>query len=269
MIRSATLKFRYPQLWSRLTLPKPEWELDGVLKSLSTVYRAGAVQNRRRERWREREMRPVRRILAVFAALVSAVLLPAAVPGPSRGDFGPAARSELERVSEAMNAIHTLEGRFVQIGPEGQLDQGRFYIDKPGRMRFEYAPPNPTLIVSDGRWVAVENRNLHTTDRYALWTTPLDLILGDDIDLRDNSDIVGVEQQNSELIIQARAHSGRANGNITLVFSEPDLALRQWTVRDAQGLLTTVSVSDVKKDVALDPGLFVIASQANSTASGQ
>jgi outer membrane lipoprotein-sorting protein len=209
------------------------------------------------------------RVLPLVAACVCYVLLMAAVPGPQRGNPGPAARSELERVSEAMNAIHTLQGRFVQVGPEGQLDQGRFYIDKPGRMRFEYAPPNPTLIVSDGRWVAVENRNLHTIDRYALWTTPLDLILGDDIDLRDNSDITGVEQQNNELIVQARAHGGRANGNITLVFSEPDLALRQWTVRDAQGLLTTVSVSDVKKDAAIDPGLFVISNQVNSAGNAK
>jgi outer membrane lipoprotein-sorting protein len=203
------------------------------------------------------------RALPIVAAIALSVGLTAAVPGPAHSGLGQTERAELERVSEALNAIHSLEGRFVQIGPEGQLDQGRFYIDKPGRMRFEYAPPNPTLIVSDGRWVAVENRNLHTVDRYALWTTPLNLILGDNIDLRDNSDISGVEQQNSELVIQARAHNGQANGAITLVFSEPDLSLKQWTVRDAQGLLTTVSISDVKKDVAVDPGLFATI-QANS-----
>lgn len=213
--------------------------------------------------------RTMNRIISALTALTSTVLLTAAVPQPSRGSLGPVERAELERVSEALNAVHTLQGRFVQIGPEGQLDQGRFYIDKPGRMRFEYAPPNPTLIVSDGRWVAVENKNLRTMDRYALWTTPLDLILGDDIDLRDNSDITGVERQNNQLLIRARAHDGRANGNITLVFSEPDFALTQWTVRDAQGLLTTVSVSDVKKDLAIDPGLFVIANQVNSQKSSQ
>lgn len=204
------------------------------------------------------------RFLPLLAAFVASVLLTAAVPEPSHSGFGMAERSELERISESLNSIHTLQGHFVQIGPEGQLDQGRFYIDKPGRMRFEYAAPNPTLIVSDGRWVAVENRNLHTMDRYALWTTPLDLILGDDIDLRDNTDITGVDQQSNQLIIQARAHDGQANGSITLVFSEPDLALKQWTVRDAQGLLTTVSVNNVKKDVAIDPGLFVITNQVNA-----
>lgn len=192
----------------------------------------------------------------------------AAVPGPSRGGFTPAQRDDLERVSEALNAIHTMEGKFVQIGPEGQIDRGTFYIDKPGRMRFEYALPNPTLIVSDGRWVAVQNTKLDTSDRYALWTTPLDLILGDDIDLRDDSEIVGVEEQNSQLIVEARSHSGRVNGNITLVFSEPGLALKQWTVRDAQGLLTTVSISDVKTDTSLDPNLFVIGPTPASAKNG-
>jgi outer membrane lipoprotein-sorting protein len=197
------------------------------------------------------------------------LLLSAAVPAPMRGGFSASQRADLERVSEALNAIHTLQGRFVQIGPEGQVDQGRFYIDKPGRMRFEYAAPNPTLLVSDGRWVAVENSKLGTVDRYALWTTPLDLILGDDVDLRDNNDIAGVEEQNGEMVIQARSHSGRVNGNITLVFAEPTLALKQWTVRDAQGLLTTVSISDVKTDLPLNPALFTISAASHPASPAQ
>jgi outer membrane lipoprotein-sorting protein len=192
---------------------------------------------------------------------LAAVSLDAAPIAPPSG-FSPADRADLERVSTALNAIHTLEGTFVQIGPEGQVDQGRFFIEKPGRMRFEYAFPNPTLIVSDGRWVAVENTKLNTTDRYALWTTPLDLILGDDLNLRDNPQIVGVEHQQGQLVIDAKSHSGRVNGNISLVFSEPTLALKQWTVRDAQGLLTSVSVSNLKTDGALEPELFVIFGRA-------
>jgi outer membrane lipoprotein-sorting protein len=178
--------------------------------------------------------------------------------------FSAAQRSDLERVSEALNAVHTLEGSFVQIGPEGQADQGRFYIEKPGKMRFEYAAPNPTLIVSDGRWVAVENTKLNTVDRYALWTTPLNLILGNDLDLRDNTDIVGVEHRSNELVISARSHKGRVNGDLVLVFSEPALALKQWTVKDAQGLLTTVAIANVKSDTALDPALFTISALPNA-----
>jgi outer membrane lipoprotein-sorting protein len=178
--------------------------------------------------------------------------------------LNPAERADLQRVSQALNAVHTLEGIFVQIGPEGQMDQGRFYIEKPGRMRFEYAAPNPTLIVSDGRWVAVENTKLNTNDRYALWTTPLNLILGDDVDLRNNSDIIGVAHRGDELVVSARSHKGHVNGDLVLVFSEPALALKQWTVKDAQGLLTTVSIRDVKSGMALDPGLFTTSAQPNT-----
>src|ERR1700692_2108926 len=201
------------------------------------------------------------RVPALFLALgLAAVSLDAAPITPPSG-FGEADRADLERVSNALNAIHTLEGTFVQIGPEGQVDQGRFFIQKPGRMRFEYAPPNPTLVVSDGRWVAVENTKLNTMDRYALWTTPLELILGEDLDLRDDPEIVGVEHQEGQLVIDAKSHSGRVNGNISLVFSQPALALKQWTVTDAQGLLTTVSVGNLKSDIALAPELFVISQQ--------
>ena len=174
-----------------------------------------------------------------------------------------AERGDLARVSQAMNAIRSMEGNFVQIGPEGQIDQGRFYIDKPGRMRFEYSSPSPTLIVSDGRWVAVENTKLNTVDRYALWTTPLSLILGDNIDLRDNDDIVSVEHRGDELLVSARQHKAHVNGDLLLVFSEPTLALKQWTVKDAQGLLTTVAISNVKSGVALDPALFNSSAPSN------
>lgn len=206
------------------------------------------------------------RLIVIVAAAGLPVLAEAALAQGST--LNEAARSDLERVSQAMNAIRSMEGNFVQIGPEGQIDQGRFYIEKPGRMRFEYASPNPTLIVSDGRWVAVENRKLNTLDRYALWTTPLSLILGDDIDLRDNAEIVGVEHRSDELLVSAREHKSHANGDLMLVFSEPTLALKQWTVKDAQGLLTTVSISNVKSGVSLDPALFTTSTPPNPANNG-
>ena len=173
--------------------------------------------------------------------------------------FTPADQADLDRISTYLNATQALKGTFVQIGPEGQVDEGRFYIQKPGRMRFEYAAPNPTLIVSDGSTVAVINKKLNTTDRYPIWTTPLSLILSDNIDLKKNPAIIGLAHQDGQLVVNARSHSSRATGNITLVFSEPDIALRQWTVIDAQGLTTTVSVRDLKQDAAIDPALFKIA----------
>jgi len=199
----------------------------------------------------------MRRIIpALFIATVS-LGLGAAVPG-FQHEMSDRDKADLDRVSAYLNAMHTLKAAFVQIGPEGQVDEGMFYVEKPGRMRFQYAPPNPTLVVSNGSTIAVENNKLNTVDRYPIWSTPLNLILSSDVNLKKNQEISGVEHQPGELIIEARSHSSNVNGNITLVFAEPTLELRQWTVVDPQGLATTVSIRDVHQGVALDPALFAI-----------
>lgn len=211
----------------------------------------------------------MRRLLLTAFLCVAASPACAAVPGfaqTMQPRFTPADQADLDRVSAYLNGMHTLKGNFVQIGPEGHVDEGRFYIEKPGRMRFEYAPPNPTLVVSDGSTVAVTNKKLNTTDHYPIWTTPLSMILADKLDLKRNPAIISVTHQEGELVVAARSHSSRMEGNITLVFSEqPDIVLKEWTVIDAQGLSTTVSVTDVKPDVTLDSSLFEIPSPSASS----
>ena len=205
----------------------------------------------------------MRRTLLALLLPALSLGLGAAVPG-FQHELSDRDKADLDRVSASLNAIRSLKATFVQIGPEGHVDEGTVYIEKPGRMRFDYAPPDPVLVVSDGSTVAVENRKLNTIDRYPIWSTPLSLILSNDINLKKNQEIAGVEHQTGELIVTARSHSSKVNGNITLVFSEPDLQLRQWTVIDPQGLATTVSIRDVKQDVVLDPSLFAIPSGKTS-----
>jgi outer membrane lipoprotein-sorting protein len=199
-----------------------------------------------------------------FARLVLFVLLATALsaggqPPPKRViEFSEADRADLARVSAYLNSIHSLSGDFVQLGPEGQADQGRFYLQKPGRLRFEYNPPNPMLVVADGRYLIVANRKMKTVDRTPLSLTPLDLILGDNIDLIHNSAILAVKHEQGILIIQARSSDNRSRANIALVFSDPILELRQWTVLDDQGLETTVALRGLQSGQVLDPSLFVL-----------
>lgn len=170
--------------------------------------------------------------------------------------FNAQQKAELDRVSAALNAIHSMKGGFVQIDPDGSLERGKFYIQKPGRIRFEYNPPTPMLIVSDGATVAVKNTKLNTTDRYPLVSTPLDLVLSDSLDLKDNKAVTAVEHEGNSIIVKAESTDGKVQGAITLVFSDPGLELRQWTVIDPQGLATTVALRDIEKDVSLSPALF-------------
>lgn len=175
-----------------------------------------------------------------------------------RIEFSKTDREDLNRVSAYLNSIRTLKGDFVQIGPQGQLDQGTFTLQKPGRIRFEYLPPNPTLIVSDGRTVAVANKKLKTVDRYPLSATPLDLILADEIDLVHNSAILAVLHQPGTIAVLARTNTNRNTANIRLIFSDPAIELRQWTVIDDQGLSTTVALRALEPGATLPGSLFVL-----------
>jgi outer membrane lipoprotein-sorting protein len=123
-------------------------------------------------------------------------------------------------------------------------------------VRFEYQPPNPTLVVCDGSSIYVLNRKLNTRDRYPLAGTPLELILGGDVDLKNDQDILGVRHEGNSLIVEARSSKKRKKANIRLVFTDVGTELRQWTVIDDQGLSTTVALRDIHPVSNLPDTLF-------------
>ena len=101
-------------------------------------------------------------------------------------------RALLDRISMYLSSIQTMVGNFVQIGPDGGRTEGTFYLQKPGRVRFEYNPPSPIDIISDGSSVVVRDRKLATQDLYPLSETPLRYLLADRIDLLRDTDVVSV-----------------------------------------------------------------------------
>ena len=145
----------------------------------------------------------------------------------------------------------------IQLRGAGKARLLRVYIDKPGKMRFEYKPPSAVLVVSDGLDVAVFNKKLNTTDRYPLSTTPLNILLSEHVNLRENKNVIGIEHQQGTIVVRARSNDRRMTGNISIVFSDPGLELKQWTVVDAQGLATTVSLHNIQTGVTLQPELFL------------
>lgn len=198
-------------------------------------------------------------VFPVLALLLSPLLMGAGHPAPPhRPMLGESDRTILDAISARLNGVATLKGDFVQINPDGNISQGAFYISKPGRMRFEYQPPTPTLIVADGRTVAVANTRLNTVDRYPLSETPLGLVLGNDIDLKNSIALVSIEHQNGSVVIGARSNANMNRADVSLVFSDPGYELRQWTVVDNQGLTTTVALRDVVAGTTLSPSLFLL-----------
>jgi outer membrane lipoprotein-sorting protein len=188
--------------------------------------------------------------------------------GPVAPHFSDAEKADLQRISAYLNTIRSVQGRFLQIGGDGRQELGNFYLKKPGRVRFEYQKPNPNLIIADGATVAVQNADLHTTDRYPLLNSPLQLLLSDNIDLSNDRRVSAVKHEQGALSLTARDTTGR----ITLTFADSgaaSLELRQWEVVDAQGSHTRIVVNEMQEAVDIPPGLFVIQDLSPFKKSGR
>jgi len=200
----------------------------------------------------------MRRAIPIFLLLFAAPVLMGAgqAPPEARPSFNSEQRGDLESISTYLNAMRSAQGSFAQIGPNGDVDQGKIYIDKPGKIRFEYGAPNPTLIVGDADSVYVQNRKLNTVDRYPLAGTPLQLILRNDTNLKQNRAILGVHRDGDSIIVEARTSNNRKKSNVSLVFAAAPVELRQWTVIDDQGLSTTVALRGMHPVPSLPASLF-------------
>ena len=177
-------------------------------------------------------------------------------------------RAILDRVSMYLSSVQTMVGNFVQVGPDGQRTQGTFYMQKPGKIRFEYNPPTPIDIIADGSSVVVRDRNLATQDLYPLSQTPLRYLLADRIDLLRDTDVVSVTADDTFVtVVVEEKQLVVGTSRLMVMFDAKDLALKQWTVTDPQGLDTTVAVYNLDATKKPDPNLFVINYQRNTGAN--
>jgi len=165
----------------------------------------------------------------------------------------------VNKVSGYFNTLDNLQGRFVQTGADGKVMKGKFAMKRPGRFRFDYARPSLQVIISDGRFLAIQDRDLNNEDRVELDQTPFRLLLRSDVDIARDAQILAVEDAGDKVAVTLQDKSPDTPGRIRLVFSTtPEFQLDQWVTKDAQGLDTTVEVSDLDKSVELDPKMFVI-----------
>jgi outer membrane lipoprotein-sorting protein len=188
------------------------------------------------------------------------------IPDPRRNlpanifsSFDAAQKAQAAKVSSYLSSLQTLVGNFVQVGPDGSKTKGDFYIQKPGKVRFEYDAPSPIAIIADGSSVAVRDRKLATQDIYPLSQTPLRYLLSDRIDLLKDTNVVSVTAD--DLFISVTIEEKQAligTSRLMLMIGAKDGQLKQWTVTDPQGYDTTVAVYNLDSSKKVDPGLFKI-----------
>jgi len=182
-------------------------------------------------------------------------------PAPVADDAAPRATNPeamVERVSAYLSNMRTLVGDFVQVGPDGRRTEGQFYVQKPGKVRFEYSPPSRVDVIADGQSVVVRDRKRATQDLYPLSQTPLRFLVADRVDLGRDTNLVsvGADEQFVTVVIEEQQLVG--TNRLMLKFGAKDFKLRQWTVTDPQGYDTTVAVYNLDAGKKLDPALFQI-----------
>jgi outer membrane lipoprotein-sorting protein len=181
------------------------------------------------------------------------------VPANIFASFDATQKAQAAKVSTYLSSLQTLVGNFVQVGPDGSKTKGDFYIQKPGKVRFEYEAPSPIAIIADGSSLAVRDRKLATQDIYPLSQTPLRFLLSDRIDLLKDTNVVSVtsdEVYTSVTIEEKQALIGTSR--LMLMIGTKDGQLKQWTVTDPQGYDTTVAVYNLDSSKKVDPGMFKI-----------
>jgi outer membrane lipoprotein-sorting protein len=183
--------------------------------------------------------------------------------------IGPAsaASDTAQKIADHFSSISSMTGEFVQFGPRGEQNGGKFFMQRPGKIRFNYESPSGYRVIADGKSVVIDNRKLNTMDLYPLSKTPLKLLLDDRIDLSGNR-VKSVKEEADLTTIQLSDKKVFGNARITMMFDPKSYDLRQWTITDAQGKDTTVMVFNVKRGVRIDPGLFTIDYRRNERLNG-
>jgi outer membrane lipoprotein-sorting protein len=165
----------------------------------------------------------------------------------------------VQKANAYLNQTTTMIADFVQIGVDGRRSEGKLLLQKPGKLRFEYAAPATLDIVADGTSVAVVDRKLATQDLYFIWQTPLKFLLKDQIDLAHDVSVVDVTSDpNSVSILVEDRNTFGGTSRIKLVFDPVKFALKQWQVTDPQGYETLVSLFNVDTTRKPDPASFRI-----------
>jgi outer membrane lipoprotein-sorting protein len=195
-----------------------------------------------------------RELLVLPAALLLSAASAAAQPGfqPTPQD-----RADLARIETYLDGLRALKAHFLQVAPSGAVSQGTAWLERPGRMRFQYDPPSPLLLVAGHGLVVFYDKSLNQTSNFPIGQTPLGILLADHVQLLGGGvTVTGMQRLPGQIQVSLVRTASPGDGTLTLVFADNPLALRQWTVVDAQRQETHVTLYNAELGGRFDPKLF-------------
>lgn len=164
---------------------------------------------------------------------------------------------EVYRISAYLDELKSFESRFVQANDDGGYVEGTIRVARPGRMRIEYDPPSPYLVVADGSFFIFVDTEMEEASYIPLALTPAQFVLRDDLGIGRDVDVTELEQDAGLVRMTVRSRDEPEAGSVTLTLNADPLMLRQWTVVDAQGAVTHVTLIDPTFNHPQDPEAFV------------
>lgn len=196
-------------------------------------------------------------LAVAVAILVAATSSPAnAAKQPSPVALSPDDRILVGNIETYVNGITTLEAGFIQVAAGGGFAKGRLFMKRPGRMRFEYSPPLPYLLISDGKWFIYVDKQLEQVTYLSLKKTPAGMLLRENFSFTDGFAIVGFEKTLGTVTVDVIDQKDPELGQVSMTFIRKPLSLKSWTVHDPQGQRIQVTLTDALYGSQLDPGLF-------------
>ncbi|KZX99709.1 MULTISPECIES: LolA family protein [unclassified Sulfitobacter] len=176
-----------------------------------------------------------------------------------------AQKLSLNEISSYLNGISTAKGEFTQINDDGSISTGTIYIKRPGRVRFEYNPPESALVVAGSNTVVIyDKKSNQPAETYPLSKTPLSIILDRSVNLGRAQMVTGHTYDGTATIVTAQDPAHPEYGNIRLKFTGNPVELRQWVIRDGNGTTTTVVLGDLQKGVNMPNSLFDVGSPGSA-----
>ncbi len=193
----------------------------------------------------------------LFLGAALAVTLPAL---PARAEL-----VSLRAISRYLSGLQTAQADFTQINGDGTISTGTLFIRRPGRARFEYNPPEESLVMAGGGQVAVfDGKSNSGPEQFPLKRTPLNLILSRQVDLTRNGMVVGHGTDGPSTVVTAQDPEFPEYGNIKLVFTGDPVELRQWVITSESGDQTTVVLGQLRTGMSLSNRLFNIVQEAEA-----
>ena len=162
----------------------------------------------------------------------------------------------IKRINSYLNEIKTLRADFLQVATNGEVAGGKLFMSRPGKIRFEYKPPSPILIISDGTFLIYIDRHLEEMTHFFLSSSPIDFLVKKSVRINENTEIISFSQKANIIRIKLAKINQINKGTITLNFTNQPFKLRKWIIADSQGMETTIILNNIEENIILNSKLF-------------